>query len=247
MHSNSSPSKTRPEILVLLRPNGTAFGGVDMPVTWFERSLEEPLVPAAVAAACASLCAETSTVARRRVEAEIDGEPRAVELVLVDALPLRRSLIRVTDLLMQTLGLFVATAKNSSVELHVHRDDDLPVAMYGDSEKLAWVFATLVGNALRYIPPTDRPEGGRIDIEAHYDRDNKAFVFVISDNGIGMPESTVQWLFRRNPNTGRAAGVALMMVHDVIAAHKGTIDVMSRLGQGTRFTLRIPKVHVPSP
>jgi len=61
-----------------------------------------------------------------------------------------------------------------------------------------------------------------------------------------MPESTAQWLFQRNPNTGRAAGLALLMAHDVIAAHKGTIDVVSTLGKGTRFTIRIPKFQAPA-
>jgi len=151
MNANELVLETRPEILVLLRPNGTVLGGVEMPLTWLEHRLEEPLVPASVAAASASLCAETSFIGRRRVEAEIGGEIRTVHLVLVDALPLRRSLVVVTDLLMQTLGLFMTTAKNSAIELRVHRDDDLPAALYGDSEKLAWVFATLVGNALRFI------------------------------------------------------------------------------------------------
>lgn len=218
-----------------------------MPITWLERPLEEPLVPARIAEACASLCSETSAGAFRRVEAEIGGEVRRVLLVLVDALPLRRSLIRITDLLMQTLGLFVTTAHTSAVELHVHREDDLPAVMYGDSEKLAWVFATLVGNALRLLQHNrHRADGGRIDIESRFDRDEKCFVFVIADNGPGMPESISRWLFQRNPSTGRAAGLALLMVHDVVAAHKGTIDVVSTVGQGTRFTIRIPKVHAPA-
>lgn len=246
MNRNDLVPETRSEMLVLLRPNGTALGGTEMPVTWLERRLEEPLVPASVATACALLCAEAITGAHRRVNAEIGGEMRTVLLVLVDALPLRRSLIRVTDMLMQTLGLFMTTAHTSAVELHVHRDDDLPVAMYGDSEKLTWVFATLVGNALRMIQSHRRDEGGRIDIEAHFDREQKAFVFVISDTGPGMPESISQWLFQRNPTTGKAAGLALLMVHDVIAAHKGTIDVTSTLGKGTRFTIRIPKVQAPA-
>jgi signal transduction histidine kinase len=172
---------------------------------------------------------------------------RTVLLVLVDALPLRRSLIRVTDMLMQTLGLFMTTAHTSAVELHVHRDDDIPAAMYGDNEKLAWVFATLVGNALRMIQQNDRRgEGGRIDLEAHFDHEQKSFVFIVSDTGPGIPASISQWLFQRNPSTGKAAGLALLMVQDVIAAHKGTIDVASTIGKGTRFTIRIPKLQAPA-
>jgi signal transduction histidine kinase len=233
------------EILVLLRPNGTVSGGsAEVPTTWLERRLEASLVGDAVAEACDEACRQAiaSGSGFRRSEAEVGGRPRTLLLVAQDALPLRRSLVRVAELVLGTFDLFVTQARSADVELHLQQDDDLPPVLYGDGEKLAWVLATLVGNAVRIVTQAaPRGVSARVELEARFDRERKEMIFVVADNGPGMPESTSRWLFERDPGTGRAVGLALMMVHDVVAAHQGTIEVASSMGKGTRFTVRIPK------
>ena len=41
----------------------------------------------------------------------------------------------------------------------------------------------------------------------------------VEDDGLGIPHSVRPWLFEPDPETGRAAGVGLRLVHDIVAAH----------------------------
>jgi signal transduction histidine kinase len=232
-----------PDLLVLLRANGTVMGGAGgIPTTWLERRLDGPLVSVAVTRACEEVCDEVAAggVAFRRVVAEVDGNPRTLLLVSVDALPMRRTLVHVHELLMNTLDRFLSQAQSANVELSLHQAPGLPPVLYGDGEKLAWLLATLVGNAVRLAA---RPGASiaRVHLEASFSRATNEFAFIVSDNGPGIPESTRRWLFERDPRTGRAAGLALLMVQDVVVAHHGAIDVTSRVGEGSRFTVLIPR------
>ncbi|TKD02747.1 sensor histidine kinase [Polyangium fumosum] len=248
MEHDTQPDEPRaapPDLLILLRPNGTVLGGAGgVPTTWLERRPDGPAVSEAVAKACEDTCSDAGAgvVAFRRVVAEVDGQLRTLLLVSVDALPMRRSLVRVPDLLMTTLDRFLSQARAADVELALHKDPSLPPVLYGDEEKLAWLLATLLGNAVRLAACPDAA-APRVDLAASFDRATNEFVFIVSDNGPGMPESTRRWLFERDPRTGRSAGLALLMVKDVVVAHHGSIDVASRVGEGSRFTVRIPRGH----
>jgi two-component system NtrC family sensor kinase len=66
--------------------------------------------------------------------------------------------------------------------------------------------------------------------------------FVVSDNGVGMDEEVLQKLFTSFFSTKghRGTGLGLMVTRKLIEEHKGTIDVTSKPGQGTTFTVRLP-------
>jgi signal transduction histidine kinase len=162
-----------------------------------------------------------------------------VAVVLVDALPVRRDFFPPADLVLRSMDVFAEQAKSNSITLRVACADDLPHTVEGDQEKLAWVLATLVGNALRILTKTPRPEGV-IEVTASHDRLEEELVIAVRDNGPGMPPETARWLFDPDPRTGRPVGLALVMVRDVMTAHRGRIEVTSALGKGATFSLRLP-------
>jgi signal transduction histidine kinase len=67
------------------------------------------------------------------------------------------------------------------------------------------------------------------------------FCFVVTDNGPGMSSATAKWLFTRDPRTGKPIGLALLMARDIVAAHRGSIHVQSKLGEGASFVVRLPR------
>jgi signal transduction histidine kinase len=159
-----------------------------------------------------------------------------------DAIPVRRSIVRVRDLAMRVLEVFATQARSARVSLKVVQSDELPAAMHGDEEKLAWALVTLVGNALRVVSQPSRSDvEPHVELRVDFDRAEDTIVFTVIDNGPGMPEGTARWLFERDPHTGKAVGLALLMVKDVAVAHGGTITVTSTLGHGARFRLRVPR------
>jgi signal transduction histidine kinase len=117
---------------------------------------------------------------------------------------------------------------------------ELP-AMLGRPGQIAQVLVNLLVNAAQAMP-----EGGRIFISTRADGDEA--VLKVRDTGVGMApevrERIFQPFFTTKP-VGEGTGLGLSVVHGIVADHKGHIEVESASGQGTTFTLRLPRIPLP--
>jgi signal transduction histidine kinase len=156
-----------------------------------------------------------------------------IEVLLVVALPLRRSSTPVHQLVMRTLDMFASQAKSNHVDLTIEQAKGVPATVVLDSEKIAWALSTLVVNALRYTRT-------HVDVHVGWDGVTRELLIEVSDDGPGIPAEKIRWLFERDPKSGHSAGLALPMVRDVMAAHRGSVALENHVGRGTSFTLRIP-------
>jgi signal transduction histidine kinase len=138
---------------------------------------------------------------------------------------------------MRTLDLFVSQARSNEIDLSFDVAEGVPPAVFVDSEKIAWAISMLVANALRYAKM-------HVGVHVQWESASNHLVVEVRDDGAGIPEGQARWLFERNPVTGKAAGLALLMVNDIMAAHRGSVAVRSKLGHGSTFTMRIP--HLPA-
>jgi signal transduction histidine kinase len=76
----------------------------------------------------------------------------------------------------------------------------------------------------------------------------------VEDQGIGMDQKEVKQIFQKFYRTKRAeqsgevgTGIGLSIVEQIVVQHSGTIEVMSRPGHGSRFTMVLPApVSVPA-
>lgn len=110
-----------------------------------------------------------------------------------------------------------------------------------DRDRLKQVLTNLLSNAIKYTP-----EGGKIHISVQHTVEKG--ILIIEDNGIGIPENDLPFIFERfyrtdksrNRSTG-GAGIGLTIAKAIITAHGGTITAESSGGQGTRFTVALPK------
>jgi signal transduction histidine kinase len=110
----------------------------------------------------------------------------------------------------------------------------------------------LLSNALRYTPAA-----GAISLQLS--RRQNILTFRVQDAGMGIPLSDRRDLFKpfhrgRNVSNIPGTGLGLSIVKQFVDLHNGTIDVTSRQGQGTTFTVRLPWVparltatHAPKP
>jgi two-component system, OmpR family, sensor kinase len=118
-----------------------------------------------------------------------------------------------------------------------------PLPLVGDPKLLFQVFSNLLSNAVKYSPG-----GGSIDISAEIVAGE--VVVVIADHGIGIPASDLDRLFERYHRGSNVAGivgtgVGLYLVKLVVDLHGGSIEVRSKEGEGSRFTVRLPIKPAP--
>jgi signal transduction histidine kinase len=114
----------------------------------------------------------------------------------------------------------------------------------GNADYLQRAIANLIDNALKYTP-----EGGVVRLSVK--QDNSALSVEVSDNGIGIPADDLPRIFERFYRVDRSrsrdmggTGLGLSIVKHIVQAHRGTIEVSSKPGQGTRFVMRFPRASL---
>ncbi|NJD22842.1 MAG: GHKL domain-containing protein [Melioribacter sp.] len=123
-------------------------------------------------------------------------------------------------------------------ELEMILAENLPV-FKGNINKIEQVILNLVMNASEAIEKSD----GLIVIKTAYDENKKEVLLTIMDNGCGMNETTIKNIFDPFFTTKRnkgGTGLGLSITYGIIKDHNGYINVESKLGVGTTFTIHFP-------
>ncbi len=116
-----------------------------------------------------------------------------------------------------------------------------PIVIPGDENLLTRLFYNLIHNAYKYSQ-----NKGQIDIQIE---DKMHDVSIrIRDSGMGIPDEDLPFIFERfyRADKSRAretggTGIGLALVKQITLLHKGTIEVESKLGQGSQFTVILPR------
>jgi two-component system, OmpR family, sensor kinase len=119
-----------------------------------------------------------------------------------------------------------------------------PVSAVFDRERLRQAISILLDNAVKYTP-----EGGRVTVSAMEEDDTVAVG--VSDTGVGISEDQLPHVFERFYRADEArsvegSGLGLAIARQIAEDHGGSIGVRSQLGQGSTFTIRIPRRAAPS-
>jgi signal transduction histidine kinase len=110
---------------------------------------------------------------------------------------------------------------------------------YSDRYRLSVIVNNLVSNAIKYYDSNKDNPYIRISILV----DPVKAVVEFQDNGIGIAEEYLEKVFDmffRGTEKNKGAGLGLYIVKEAVEKLKGKIDIKSRLGQGTTFTLELP-------
>jgi two-component system phosphate regulon sensor histidine kinase PhoR len=147
--------------------------------------------------------------------------------------------VNLAPLVHQVAELLAPAAHQKQQTLDVNVGSDSP-AVVGNAEYLERAISNLVDNAIKYTP-----EGGAISISAA--RDGGHAIIEVADNGIGIPADDVPRIFERFYRVDRSrsramggTGLGLSIVKHVVQSHKGTVEVTSEVGKGTRFRMILP-------
>lgn len=134
---------------------------------------------------------------------------------------------------------FVLTTQQKSLAYEVTLSSE-PMQVALDNDRMMRVVDNLISNAVKYTP-----EGGKITVSAEI-RIGRVCLEV-TDTGLGIPEDAMHNLFkpffrvqRKEHMEIEGTGLGLSIVKRIVEAHKGEIEVESRLGEGTTFRVWLP-------
>ncbi|HEU5132216.1 MAG TPA: ATP-binding protein, partial [Pyrinomonadaceae bacterium] len=187
------------------------------------------------------------------LRSEMDSDPAQTELmeiilresdrlnrIITDFLSYARprSLIQarvdVGDLLHQTFALMRHSPEIGANQSIVEELPDDPLYAEADEGQLKQVFWNLARNALQAMP-----QGGTLRATLE-NNSNQRLRITFADTGRGMSPDQVEHLFEPFSSTTGGTGLGLSIVYQIIRDHGGTINVRSRVGQGTTITVELP-------
>ncbi|NET34604.1 MAG: PAS domain-containing sensor histidine kinase [Cyanothece sp. SIO1E1] len=113
-----------------------------------------------------------------------------------------------------------------------------PVIADADPRLLRSILSNLLSNAIHYTPDDQA-------IDLRLTQQKNQLIFQVQDHGIGIPLEDQRHLFEpfhrgRNVSNIPGTGLGLSIVKQFVELQQGTIEVMSQVGVGTTFTVRLP-------
>lgn len=148
------------------------------------------------------------------------------------------------ELVAQTVKPFSLEAAGKGLDLLTTIQEDIPSIVGGDPARLKQILVNLIGNALKFTAK------GQIEIIVEKLPGHTSPVnlrFSVLDTGIGIPPEKMSHLFERfhqldNTTTRKygGTGLGLSIVKSLVELMGGTLDVKSKPGVGSRFSVTLP-------
>jgi signal transduction histidine kinase len=145
----------------------------------------------------------------------------------------------VVDLLYECKDVMNAKAEEENIRVQIEAPEKMPV-LEADRDKIKQIVLNLLSNAIKY----NRPNGSII-LRCEHNLDE--ILIIVQDTGIGIPEDALPHLFekfyrvRENETKAAGTGLGLSICKQIVRGHGGRMDVKSKVGVGTAFTVRLPR------
>lgn len=151
----------------------------------------------------------------------------------------RKTRFSAADLIYECRDVMMSKAQETSVQIRVDIPEDMPL-MEADRDKIKQVLLNLLSNAIKY-----NRSNGSVIISGAFDPSDISVT--IQDTGVGIPDESLPHLFEKfyrvREHEGKAGGtgLGLSISRQIIQGHNGRIEVKSKMGVGTSFTIYIPR------
>lgn len=155
-------------------------------------------------------------------------------------IPFQPSCFKLFDLIKKAVEPYIEIGKAKGVTVTFESRKDKDMFLFIDMNMMMTVFANILTNAIKFTP-----SNGSVSISVK--QDAKKVYITISDTGVGMSAEKIRTLFTPGRNTStlgtdgeKGTGLGMLIVNDFMNYHSGNIEVKSKVGEGSTFTLSIP-------
>jgi signal transduction histidine kinase len=173
-----------------------------------------------------------------KMDSEIDRSSRTIHNLLDFARPSAPKLttVDVNQVIEKALSLVGHQAKLERTQVIKELDPSLPV-LWADFDQLRQVFVNLILNAIQAT------ENGGTLMLSTFPTNERGVRVKIEDTGSGISPENLRKLFTpffTTKEKGQGVGLGLTVAHEIIERHGGRIEVESKEGKGTTFTVSLP-------
>ena len=186
---------------------------------------------------------QPSAPALSRMETQINKITRLVEELLdvskiqAGRLEYRQETVDLDELLREITDIFQHINPSHTIMVR----GAVQTSLLADRDRLGQVFTNLISNAIKYSPDA-------LTVEIDLDASPEMVTIRVHDHGLGIPREQLDKIFERFyriPGPRQKAipglGMGLYIVSEIVKHHEGTISVDSEVGQGSTFTVTLPK------
>jgi histidine kinase len=157
--------------------------------------------------------------------------------------------VQINEVILKSLDFFSQQLRLRNIEVVLDLVEGVPM-IKADPNRLEQVFINLLTNARDAIEEKSSQEsssqgGKRITIRTRF---NRRYVFAeVCDTGIGIPKEITHKIFEpffTTKTVGKGTGLGLSISYRIVSDYGGTIDAVSKLGEGACFDIRFPRESV---
>jgi len=141
------------------------------------------------------------------------------------------------------VSMFTHVSNSKGLEFKYRTEGDIPEYLYGDDIRLRQVLTNICGNAVKFT------QSGHIMLTIIHDHDDNKMTIKIEDTGVGIKEEDLPKLFNAFEQLDKVknrsvvgTGLGLSICKSLVEMMGGTIEVESKYGHGTTFTIILPIV-----
>lgn len=152
-------------------------------------------------------------------------------------MPTKKDKTDLNKLIQEGLYFIETRCKKEGIKLVKELSPDMP-EIIADSSQLYQVLVNLVVNGIQAME-----NGGTLRIKTVAHRDKNYVSILVSDTGVGIDKNMISKIFMpffTTKDIGEGTGLGLAVVHGIVSAHNGKIDVSSEPNKGTTFEIKLP-------
>jgi len=166
----------------------------------------------------------------------------SVERLAAGQIDLRPKPISVDEVLNAVVERTRPLADRKGIEIQLIAE---ATSVHGDAEFLEYACYNLLSNAVKYSP-------AHSTITVRAESESQSVRITVADKGYGMDEVDLKNIFQRFYRTRQAresgengTGLGLALVEEIVIQHGGSIEVESRIDEGSQFTITLPRAVQP--